>query len=315
MANKTTQKITPFLWFDKEAREAAKFHNSIFKDSKIMSPQTFDGTPSGSIDIVPLEIFGQNITFMSAGPDFKINPSISFFIYCRDEEEIEGYWKGLSEGGQALMPLDKYPFAEKYGWIQDKFGVSWQLMVSNASEKQKLTPLLMFTGKNAGKTLEAIKFYTAVFSAPKGRDLASGGKNSTMNAAMHYEEGEGDKTEYIKHAEYTLAGQGFMAMDSGLAHDFTFNEAISFIIDCEDQEEVDYYWDALTTDGGEESQCGWLKDKFGVSWQVLPRRLNELLEDSDKEKAGRAMQAMLKMKKIIVKELEEAFNGDSKRNS
>ena len=150
------QKITPFLWFDKEARQAAKFYTSVFKDSEIKSPITLEDTPSGPVDIITITLFGQGFTLMSAGTQFK------------------------------------------------------------------------------------------------------------------------------------------------------FTEAISFVIDCEDQAEVDYYWDKLTADGGEESQCGWLKDKFGVSWQVVPRQLNECLGNPDPEKAGKAMQAMLKMKKIVIEDLKKA---------
>lgn len=289
------QKIAPFIWFETEAREAAKLYTSIFKDGKILSSDNLENTPSGKVEFIPIEIMGHQFTLMSAGPYQKPNPSISFLIYCETEEEIESLWQGLSNGGKALMPLNTYPFAEKYGWIEDKFGVSWQLMLSNASEKQKVSPLLMFTGERVGKTLEAIDFYTATF------------KNSQKIIALHYDEGEGDKTEYIKHAEFLLEGQLFMAMDSSLMHNFSFNDAISLVIDCDNQEEVDYYWAKLTADGGSEGECGWLKDKFGVSWQVVPKRLNELLNDPDPVKSKRVMEAMLKMKKIVISDLEKAY--------
>lgn len=150
------QKITPFLWFDKEARQAAKFYTSIFKGSKIKGTDTFSDTPSGAVDVVAIELMGQEFILMSAGPQFK------------------------------------------------------------------------------------------------------------------------------------------------------FNESISFVINCETQEEVDYYWEKLTGDGGQESQCGWLKDKFGLSWQVVPTILNKLLQDKDPKKSGRAMQAMLQMKKIDIEKLKKA---------
>ena len=108
--------------------------------------------------------------------------------------------------------------------------------------------------------------------------------------------------------EFEIAGSPFKAMNAGPSHPFT--EAVSFWIDCEDQAEVDHYWDALIADGGREDQCGWLKDKFGVSWQVIPRRLTELMSDPDQEAAGRATQAMLQMRKIVVADLESAFRGD-----
>ncbi len=152
--------------------------------------------------------------------------------------------------------------------------------------QQKITPFLWF---DKGKAAEAAKFYTTVFKDSK-----------TMNPEVY----DGTPSGEIEIIEIELSGQKFTLMSAG--PEFKFNEAISFLIDCGDQEEVDYYWDALTADGGQESQCGWLKDKFGVSWQVIPRRLNELMADQDREKANRVMQCMLKQKKIIVSELEEA---------
>jgi predicted 3-demethylubiquinone-9 3-methyltransferase (glyoxalase superfamily) len=151
------QKITPFLWFDTEALEAAKLYTTIFKESKIKTPEVLENTPSGTVQIVTIELFGQEFQLMNAGPHFK------------------------------------------------------------------------------------------------------------------------------------------------------FNEAVSFLVDCKDQEEVDYYWDAFLKDGGQESQCGWLKDRFGLSWQIVPRRLNELLSDPNREKANKALKAMLQMKKIIVADLEKAY--------
>jgi predicted 3-demethylubiquinone-9 3-methyltransferase (glyoxalase superfamily) len=107
--------------------------------------------------------------------------------------------------------------------------------------------------------------------------------------------------------DFTLDGAKFIGLNGG--PDFRFSEAISFSIDCEDQAEVDRYWDALIEGGGEESQCGWLKDRFGLSWQVVPRQLNEMLQSSDGNAAKRAMEAMLKMQKLDVAKLREAFEG------
>ena len=290
MTDKIMQKITPFLWFDNNAQEAVKFYVSIFSGAKIINQNPAFAT---------FEIWGLEFMALNGGPVHKFTPAISFFVNCKSEEEINGLWKRLSEDGKVMMEFGKYPFAEKYGWIADKYGVSWQLMLAEASNR--VTPLLMYVGKVAGKAEEAMKFYTSVFSA-KGGD-------SRVVAAIHYENGEMDREENIKHGKFVLAGQEFMAMDSSLEHHFSFSEAISLFVRCEKQEEVDYFWEKMIGGGGEESQCGWLKDKFGVSWQVIPRRLNELLADEDKEKAGRAMQAMLGMKKLVVQDLEKAFNG------
>jgi predicted 3-demethylubiquinone-9 3-methyltransferase (glyoxalase superfamily) len=149
----------------------------------------------------------------------------------------------------------------------------------------------MFTGQYAGKAEEAINFYISVF------------KNSKVNFISRYKAGEGDVEGTINYASFILAGQEFSAMDSSLNHKFSFNEAVSLLVNCRTQEEVDIFWEKLTM-GGEEQVCGWLKDKFGVSWQVVPTRLSQLLTDRDRSKADRVMNAMLKMKKINIHDLE-----------
>ena len=139
---------------------------------------------------------------------------------------------------------------------------------------------------------EAIAFYISVF-----------GDGELLDAARMPEGGHAPAGTFLA-GEFRLRDQVFAAMNGG--PEFTFNEAISFVIDCKDQDEVDHFWDSLIADGGEESQCGWLKDKFGLSWQVVPTRLIELLSDPNPARSGAAMQAMLKMKKIVIADLEAA---------
>jgi predicted 3-demethylubiquinone-9 3-methyltransferase (glyoxalase superfamily) len=125
---KSTKKIVPHFWFDKEAKEAAKFYTSIFKGSRVKNTSMLHNTPSGLVDIVTIELSGREFMLISAGPLFKFNPSVSFLVACETKEEVDTLWEKLSEGGLPLMPLDKYPFSERYGWIQDKYGVSWQVV-------------------------------------------------------------------------------------------------------------------------------------------------------------------------------------------
>lgn len=152
---------------------------------------------------------------------------------------------------------------------------------------QKITTFLLYNGKAE----EAMNYYISIFKDSKVESVTRYGKNMPMPEGT------------VLTASFSLAGMPFIALNGP---DAKFTAAISFSIDCKDQEEVDYYWEKLTADGGQESQCGWLKDKFGMSWQVVPQALPKLLGGTNKEKAGRAMQAIMKMKKIIVKELEEA---------
>ena len=169
------QKIVPHLWYDKEAKEAAEFYSSIFPDSKITNVSTIHDTPSGDSDIVSFELYGQKFMAISAGPYFKINPSVSMIVNfdpSREKdarEKIDEVWNKLSEGGTALMPLDQYPFSEKYGWIQDKYGLSWQLSLTNpeGEERDALVPSLLFVGEQCGNAEEAIHFYTSVFKNAK----------------------------------------------------------------------------------------------------------------------------------------------------
>ncbi len=295
------QKIATHLWFNNEAKEAAEFYTSIFKDSRIKSTATLHNTPSGDADIVTIELMEQEFTLISAGPYFKFNPSISFLVACKTKKEVDELWRNLSEGGSALIELGKYPFSEKYGWVQDKDGLSWQIMfMENTEIKQNITPTLMFVGKQYGKAEEAINFYTSVFHDAKVRDILRYSENE-----------EPDKKGTIKHAAFTLEGQEFAAMDSARLHDFTFNEAISFIVPCKTQKVIDYYWGKLSADPKAE-QCGWLKDKYGLSWQIVPLGMDKMLNDKEQKKVERVTKAFLEMKKIDIAKLKEAYEGKRK---
>ena len=279
------QKITTHLWFDKEAREAAEFYTSVFENSKIKGTTTLHNTPSGSVDMVTIELSGQEFTLISAGPLFKFNPSVSFLVACKTKDEVDAVWEKLSEGGAALMELGEYPFSEKYGWTQDKYGLSWQVMfMGDRKIQQKITPTLMFVREVCGKAEEAINFYASLFNNAKVGDILRYGRGE-----------EPDKEGTVKHAAFTLLGQGFAAMDSARCHNFTFNEAISLMVHCDTQEEIDYYWEKLSTDPKAE-QCGWLKDKYGLSWQIVPNAMDEMFKEKDEKKIAWVTEAFLKMK-------------------
>jgi predicted 3-demethylubiquinone-9 3-methyltransferase (glyoxalase superfamily) len=294
----TVRNITPHLWFDHEAKEAADFYVATFPDSRVTNVTTIPGTPSGDTDIVSFELFGQPFMAISAGPLFKFTPAVSFLVACRTKEEAQAFWNQLSEGGAALMPLDAYPFSELYGWTQDRYGLSWQVMyVGDQDVKQRITPTLMFVGDVCGKAEEAINFYAEVFDDSKAGDI------------MRYGPGEEpDREGTVRHAAFTLEGQEFAAMDSAQAHDFNFNEAISFIVDCKTQDEIDRYWNALSA-VPEAEQCGWLKDKFGLSWQVVPIAMDEMMRSGTKEQMARVTEAFLPMKKFDLAELTRAYEG------
>lgn len=299
------QKITPHLWFDKEAKQAAEFYASVFPNGKVRHVSTIHNTPSGDTDIVSFELAGQPFMAISAGPYFKANPSISFFVNfdpSRDEqarEHLDKLWAALSEGGQVLMPLQEYPFSKHYGWVQDKFGISWQLILTNPSGEPRpmIVPSLLFVGDVCGRAEEAITFYTSVF------------KNSKPGNMMRYPKGmEPDKEGSLMFGDFALGGQWFAAMDSAHPHKFAFNEGISLLIPCEDQAEIDYFWDKLSA-VPEAEQCGWIKDKFGVSWQVHSVEMDDMMTNGTPEQIDRVTQAFLKMKKFDLAALRKAYEG------
>lgn len=295
------QKITPHLWFDKDAKQASDFYVSAFKNSEIKHFSTLENTPSGTVEFVTVELCGQEFRLLAAGPLFKFNPSVSFLVSCNTKEEVDGLWQHLSQGGSALLELGAYPFSERYGWIQDRYGLSWQIMFTGDRDiQQKITPTLLFVGAQSGRAEEAINFYTSIFPNAQACHVVRYGNNEAP-----------EKEGTVKHAVFSIAGENFAVMDSARAHGFAFNEAISFMVNCDAQQEIDDYWGKLSADPKSE-QCGWLKDKFGLSWQVVPTVLGKMLNDPDKTKAARVTQAFLKMKKFDISKLEEAYGQKSK---
>ena len=238
------QPFTNCLWFDSQAEEAAKFYTSVFPDSGIDAITRYGAAgyeihkrPEGSVMTVEFRLSGMKFLGLNGGPVFKFNPSISYFVVCETAAETDTLWKNLSEGGMVLMALDKY------GWVQDRYGLSWQISQGRLADTngQKITPFIMYVKEQAGRAEEAVRFYTSVFGG------------STIRGILKNGPGENEPEGMIKHAQFNLAGQEFMAMDSAMQHPFSFNEAVSIVIPCNTQQEIDYYWNKLTEDGGQES--------------------------------------------------------------
>lgn len=283
LSKRMKNKIYPSLWFDGDIKEAAKLYSAAFGEVSVISENQI---------VLILEISGQRFMLLNGGPEFKINPSISFFVLCKTEAEVDRIWNVLINGGSELMRLGKYDWNEKYGWLSDRYGVNWQLMKGGiADTEQRFVPAMMFTGSQNGNAQKAIDLYSSIFSG------------SEVKYVMRYGKDQNEVEGNIAHAQFTLGQQMFVAMDSSYQHEFSFNEGVSLVVECKDQEEVDYYWEKLT-EGGEEVQCGWLKDRFGVSWQVVPSVLQELM--SDPLRSERVVQAFLKMKKFDIEKLLKA---------
>ncbi len=289
--------IVPHLWFDNKAREAATFYAGLFDTSGITASAVFRNTPSGDTEVIRFNLAGQPFEAISAGPYFAFNPSISLMVSLESAEKVDALWRALSEGGTALMPLDEYPFGPRYGWIQDRYGLSWQLMLERGAPKRRIRPDLLFAGDSCGRAEEAVRFYVGLF------------ENSAVEFVSHYGAGEvASPAARVNYASFRLLGEEFVAMDHAAGGDFAFNEAFSFIVYCDTQREIDDLWAKLSAVPDAEA-CGWLKDQFGVSWQIVPRALTDMISSGDEAGIQRVTEAFLQMKKFDIAALERAFRG------
>jgi len=210
------QKIIPHLWFNKEAKEAAQFYTSVFPESKITHTTLLRNTPSGDCDMVSFELWNHKFMAISAGPLFTFNTSVSFIVNFdpllfgsspdRDEaarQKIDAVWNQLVDGGTVLMPIGEYPFSKRYGWVTDKYGLSWQLMLTNAAgdPRPPIIPTLIFAKNNCGKAEEAINFYLSVF------------KNTKAGVLRRYPAGMAPNKEgTVMFADFMLANSWLAAM-------------------------------------------------------------------------------------------------------
>jgi predicted 3-demethylubiquinone-9 3-methyltransferase (glyoxalase superfamily) len=294
-----SQKIVPNLWCS-GAQEAVDFYTSIFPDSRILSKSYYPMTEAEGLADFQLDFAGKELTIefelanyhftaINAGPDFTFNPSVSFMLTFHPKEDrntaerLEELWAKLSEDGEILMPLDTYDFSDKYGWVKDKYGLTWQLILGKPEDEKRpfIMPALMFGSKeNANHAEAAMNYYVEIF------------KNSGVGLVAKYTEKTGiAEPGSIMYADFILENQWFVAMDSMEPQDFSFNEAVSFAVMCKDQAEIDYFWEKLSK-VPEAEQCGWCKDQYGLSWQIVPENVEEIMT-----KPG-AFAKMMQMKKI-----------------
>ena len=288
------QIITPCLWFDGNAKEAAELYTSLFPDSQIKNisyfgkeGQEIHKQEEGQVLTVNFTLHSQPVTILNGGPMYKLNPSVSLYVACEKAGDVDFIYNELADGGMVMMPLGSYKWSERYAWFSDRFGVSWQIALDAVTTK-KITPAFLFMGNHHPQADQAIEFYTSVFPG------------SAIGSILRYARGGSEPEGSVQHAQFSLNGNGFMIMGNSMQHAFDFTEAFSFQVFCDSQEEIDYFWDRLS-ECGSEQQCGWLKDRFGVSWQIVPSVLEELL--SDPSRAGKVTEKFLKMKKFILADL------------
>lgn len=224
------QKIIPHLWFDHQAEEAVEFYVTIFGGDSNIGEKTYytsegqeiHGMEEGSVMTVDFTLSGYKIIALNAGPHFKFTPAISFYVTCETEDEVDRLWQRLSEEGTPLMPLDQYDWSKKYGWIQDKYGLSWQVSLGNLEDVhgQKIIPSLMFVSEE-GQAEDAVHLYTSLF------------EDSEITGILRYGKDQEQPEGSVMHSQFRLNdGEVFMAMDSSPEHaDFTFNEAFSLLVE------------------------------------------------------------------------------------
>jgi predicted 3-demethylubiquinone-9 3-methyltransferase (glyoxalase superfamily) len=283
-------KFSPCLWFDGQVEEAAAFYADTFEEGKINQVAYYvnsDHRPAGSVLTVSLTLCGLDFLLLNGGPEFSLTPAISFYVECETEAQIDRLWAKLSQGGTVLMDYGEYPFSPKFGWVNDRYGVSWQLVL--AQRKQSIAPAFLFTQQHSGQAEAAMLNWIEIFG--KGQ--------------VEFIEKNSDGT--VAQALFMLHGQPFRVMDGGeIDHAFTFTMGTSLYIDCKDQAEIDRLWEAVTAEG-KEWPCGWMEDEYGVSWQTGSKELERLLDGADPERASRVMRAMDQMKKIDLAALKKVY--------
>lgn len=274
--------IYPCIWFNNNAAEAAAFYCETFNNASILESNPI---------VTRFKVGGLIFMLLNGGSKYKTSPAVSYFVYCNGVEEINRLYEALKDGGSVLMPLDKYDWSARYAWVQDRFGVNWQLDVEEINNAQKIVPNLLFVNEKMGLVKEAREYYMGSFP------------NSMHLMEMAHPPGSGLPDGALLFTQFKLNGCIMNAMSSTMHHDYDFTPGNSFVIECDDQQEIDYFWERLGADGRYD-MCGWLADRYGVSWQVVPSVLAKLM--SDPEKGPRVIQAFLKMQKFDIQTLLDA---------
>ncbi|GAA3956422.1 VOC family protein [Gordonia caeni] len=292
------QKIVPNIWCNGNAEEAAEFYASVLPEAsgRVLSRYPTEGLLDFQKEMAGLPltaevlIDGFQLILINAGPEFSPNPSISFMLNfdpSRDPDAagaLDRVWAGLADGGEVLMELGEYPFSPRYGWVADRFGVTWQLILTDPAGEPRpfVLPSLMFCGPVQNRAKAAIDKYTSLFD------------DSAIGTLVDYATATGTADAgAVMFSDFTLVGEWFTATDSAGPHDFTFGNGVSLQVNCADQAEIDRYWAALSA-VPEAEQCGWCADEFGVSWQIVPGGMDDLMVTPE------AYAAVMGMKKIVI---------------
>ncbi|MFT3715567.1 MAG: VOC family protein [Gordonia sp. (in: high G+C Gram-positive bacteria)] len=295
------QKIVPNIWFDGNAEEGAEFYASVLPKTtgSVIARYPTDGLLdfqkplAGKPLTAAVDIDGYRIILINAGDEFTPNESISFMLNFDPSVDpdargtIDRVWDGLADGGQVVKELGEYPFSPRYGWVRDRFGVTWQLILTNPDGDPRpfVMPSLLFCGDAQNQAKPFIRQYTSLFD------------DSRIGMVVDYTTAAGPvRADSVMFGDFTLAGQWFTAMDSLDEKDFTFSCGVSLQVNCADQAEIDRLWDAISAVPDAE-RCGWCADRFGMSWQIVPADLGAHMTGPD------SYAALMGMKKIVIADL------------
>ena len=290
--------ITPCLWFNGDAEDAVNFYTTAFTDSAVRDTShypteglaDFQQELAETVLTVGFELAGQRFLAINAGKRFAFNESTSFMVNFDPSidpdarHNLDALWNALIDGGSALMPIDTYDFSPRYGWLRDRFGLNWQLMLTgpDGDVRPKIIPALLFGRHVQNRAREAAEYYASVF------------ESSLLATDVRYSHHTGPAVVgSVMFSDFRLRDQWFVAMDAATRQHVTFTESVSFVVECANQAEIDRYWAALSAVPAAEA-CGWCKDKFGVSWQVTPANMGELMKQPD------AFEHLMAMKKLEI---------------
>lgn len=287
-----------------DADGAVELYTSLFEDSSVgdrlkytEAGQDIHGREPGSTMSIEFSLAGRDFMALNGGPYTRLNPAISLAVACPSADEVDRLHDALVTDGKTLMELGSYDWAERYCWIEDRWGLSWQITYphENIPAEKTVAPSFLFVGDVYGRGQEALDFYTSIFD------------DSRIDQVVPNEQGDAAGT--VLWSQFTLRGETYSLMENGDEHEFEFNDGYSLMVECESQEEIDRYWDELGKDSQKLGPCGWLKDRFGVAWQIAPVRLDEMLRDGNPDQVRRVTDCFMKMQKLDLAELETVYNG------
>ncbi|MBO4106971.1 VOC family protein [Streptococcus suis] len=290
------QPIIPHLWYDTEAKEAVAFYVDLF-GGKIDWTYTITDTPSGDSDLIQFPLGDMTLVAISAGPYFKLNESMSLMVNVASKDEVTRLYQALSEGGRILMPLGEYPFSPYYVWLEDRFGLSWQLSYAPDLDKPyQFDICLLFSQEQVGLAQPMLDYY---------KDKLP---QASVGQLSYYGEGEAAvEAAKLNYAELLVAGQKMIVMDHGYGGEASFNEAFSLMVYVDSQDELNFYYDLLSA-VPEAEMCGWVKDQFGISWQIVPRILMEAYDTASPETVKAVNDAVLQMRRLDFDQIKEILS-------